>query len=47
MKRIILFFLFASVLMPTLIGNAQTDITTIDTLLINIWPDYDKASVLV
>ena len=47
MKRIILFFLIASILTPTLIGNAQTDITTIDTLLINIWPDYDKASVLV
>jgi len=47
MKRVILFFLIASILTPTLTGNAQTDITAIDTLLINIWPDYDRASVLV
>ena len=47
MKRVILFFIIASILTPTLTGNAQTDITAIDTLLINIWPDYDRASVLV
>ncbi|MBW1994611.1 MAG: hypothetical protein JRI77_09195, partial [Deltaproteobacteria bacterium] len=50
MKRIAIFFLLASTLLAPLTGNPQTDVSnvsTIDSLLVELWPDYDKASVLV
>ena len=34
-------------LMPAAIGIAQTPVSVIDSLDIEIWPDYDRASVLV
>lgn len=34
-------------LMPAAIGFAQTPVSVIDSLDIEIWPDYDRASVLV
>ena len=35
------------ILLPGSPLAAETDATSIDTLIVDIWPDYDKASVLV
>ena len=34
-------------LMLPITGHAQDKVTTIDSLAVEIWPDYDRASVLV
>lgn len=47
MKRISLFLLIFFLLAPMTTGYAQNTATTIDSLVIDLWPDYDRASVLV
>ena len=47
MKRVSFFLLIFFLLVPMPAGHAQTVATTIDSLVIDFWPDYDKASVLV
>ncbi len=47
MKRNILIFLFILLLVPAAQGQAQNEISTIDSLTIELWPDYDRSSVLV
>ena len=47
MKRILFALLIISVLMPAAAGFAQDPAPAIASLNIEIWPDYDKASVLV
>ncbi len=47
MKRISFFLLVFFLLAPMATGHAQTLATAIDELVIDFWPDYDKASVLV
>jgi hypothetical protein len=34
-------------MIPIATGHAQTTVTAIDSLVIELWPDYDKPSVLV
>jgi len=47
MKRNILIFLFVLLVIPVAQGEAQNEISTIDSLRVEIWPDYDRPSVLV
>ena len=47
MKRGLFILLVIFVLMPIVPGFAQNPVSVIDTLAIEIWPDYDRASVLV
>jgi len=47
MKPIALIALLLAFLSPGSPVAAETDATAIDTLIVDIWPDYDKASVLV
>ncbi len=47
MKRGSFFLLILFMLMSTATGLAQNPVTVLDSLVIDIWPDYDKASVLV
>jgi len=47
MKRNSFIYLILFMLMPVAIGFAQTPVAYIDALDIEIWPDYDRASVLV
>ena len=47
MKRNSFFLLIFFILMPLATGLAQNPVTVLDSLVIDIWPDYDKASVLV
>jgi hypothetical protein len=47
MKRNSFFLLIFFILMPMATGLAQSPVTVLDSLVIEIWPDYDKASVLV
>lgn len=47
MKPNILIFLFILLVIPATQGNAQNEVSTIDSLRIEIWPDYDRPSVLV
>ncbi len=47
MKRVSFFLAIFFLLAPMPAGHAQTMATTIDSLVIDFWPDYDKASVLV
>jgi len=47
MKRNIFIFLFILLLIPAAQGNAQNDITAVESLTIDLWPDYDRPSVLV
>jgi hypothetical protein len=47
MKRISFFLLIFFLLTPMATGHAQNVATAIDSLIIDFWPDYDKASVLV
>jgi hypothetical protein len=47
MKRISLILLVMLMLMPMTPGLAQNPVSVIDALDIEIWPDYDRASVLV
>jgi hypothetical protein len=47
MKRISFFLSVFFALMPIAWGHAQDAVTAIDSLDIDLWPDYDRASVLV
>ena len=47
MKRNSFILLILFMLMPMAIGFAQKPVSYIDSLDIEIWPDYDRASVLV
>ena len=47
MKRNVSMLLVLFVLMPMTAGFAQEPVSAIDTLDIEIWPDYDRPSVLV
>jgi hypothetical protein len=44
-KYYLLLFLLAMIL--PVAGHTQDEITAIDTLVVDLWPDYDRASVLV
>jgi hypothetical protein len=47
MKRYSFMLLIFFMLLPMAIGFAQNPVSVIDSLDIEIWPDYDRASVLV
>jgi hypothetical protein len=47
MKHNLLLFLFILLLIPTAQGQAQNEVSAIDSLSIELWPDYDRSSVLV
>lgn len=47
MKRNSFIFLIFFMLVPMAIGFAQKPVSVLDSLVIEIWPDYDRASVLV
>jgi hypothetical protein len=47
MKRILITLILAIVATTTLTAQAQSPATTIEQLVIDIWPDYDAPSVLV
>ena len=47
MNRNIFVLLFILLLIPAAQGDAQNEISVIDSLTIDLWPDYDRASVLV
>lgn len=47
MKRNIIFLLILFLLVPVAAGFAQTPVRAIDTLAVELWPDYDRKSVLV
>jgi len=47
MKRNSFILLIFFMLMPMAIGFAQNPVSVIDSLDVDIWPDYDRASVLV
>jgi hypothetical protein len=47
MKLMPLVVLLLAVFIPASQGVAETDVRVIDTLIVDLWPDYDKASVLV
>lgn len=47
MKHRILIIIFILLMIPVAQGEAQNEISTIDSLRIEIWPDYDRPSVLV
>ncbi len=44
-KYYLLLFLLAMILPAT--GHTQGQVTVIDALVVDLWPDYDRASVLV
>jgi hypothetical protein len=47
MKPVSIILLIVFSLIPLATGHAQTTVTAIDSLVIELWPDYDKPSVLV
>jgi len=47
MKRNYLFLLILFALMLPCIAHTQSKVTAIDSLLIDLWPDYDRTSALV
>jgi hypothetical protein len=47
MKRNIFVLLIILLLIPAARGDAQNEISAIDSMTIDLWPDYDRASVLV
>jgi hypothetical protein len=47
MKPVSIILLLIFSLVPLATGHAQTTVTAIDSLVIELWPDYDKPSVLV
>jgi hypothetical protein len=47
MKRQYFFLLLLLILILPGIGHTQDKVTAIDSLSVDIWPDYDRASVLV
>ena len=47
MKRRYLFFIVLLTLILPVAGHTQEKATAIDSLAIDLWPDYDRASVLV
>jgi len=46
MKRNIFFILIFIILSPLATGFAQSRVTSLDALVVDLWPDYDRASVL-
>jgi hypothetical protein len=44
-KYYLLLFLLAMIL--PVAGHTQDKVTAIDTLVVDLWPDYDRTSVLV
>lgn len=46
MKRNLFFILIFIILCPMATGFAQNTVTSLDALVIDLWPDYDRASVL-
>ena len=47
MKRKFLFLLIFLALILPVAGQTQGKVTAIDSLAVELWPDYDRASVLV
>lgn len=48
MKRIVIFLLvFLFCLVPVYVGQAQGEVTAVDSLVVDFWPDYDRTAVLV
>lgn len=47
MKRHIILLLLLLLVLPVPTGQAQDQVTTIDSLSVDFWPDYDQPSVLV
>lgn len=47
MKRIAFICLLLLVLLPSRISQAQADVNALDKLQVDLWPDYDRAAVLV
>ncbi len=47
MKRNIYFIIIYFMLSPMAAGFAQNTVASLDALVIDLWPDYDRASVLV
>lgn len=48
MNKFASFFLVSFLLLTTaLVARAQTAVTTIDSMIIDFWPDYDQSNVLV
>ena len=47
MKQKCFFLIVLVILMLPVAGHTQGKVTTIDSLTIELWPDYDRASVLV
>jgi hypothetical protein len=47
MKPFAALFLLVALIFPAAQGLAETDVHTLETLLVEFWPDYDRASVLV
>ena len=47
MKHRYFFLLILIMLMLPSTGHTQDKVTAIDSLAVEIWPDYDRASVLV
>jgi hypothetical protein len=46
LKRNLFFILIFIILCPMATGFAQNTVTSLDALVIDLWPDYDRASVL-
>jgi hypothetical protein len=47
MKRNYLFLIILVALMLPFIAHTQGKVTAIDSLFIDLWPDYDRTSTLV
>jgi hypothetical protein len=48
MKRIVyLLVIFVFLIVPVYSSQAQTEVTAVDSLVIDFWPDYDQTAVLV
>ncbi len=47
MKAMTLIALILVLSVPVSVGAAETDAAALDTLVVDLWPDYDEASVLV
>ncbi len=47
MKRIAFICLLLLISLPTQISQAQTEVTALEKLQVDLWPDYDRSAVLV
>lgn len=48
MKKLsLLLLIFVLLILPVHAGQAQGTVTAVDSLVVDFWPDYDRASVLV